>query len=250
MSIVQSIDLPHSLLDCKIFPTQSPPTPINSYDKSICARSDSDILVLVHFFSATTYADIIDSGVISVQEPAGGGFIGGVSTFSLTAAEIPDVELLADFFVVDAGVDIVVNGTSLFPQFNDVSQFGPDSVFLGTGVANGGIENPFGTNSNGLPRLTVASDSAGTIFSGAVTPTTNSTITYTPNFTVEDFNSLLVAGPNTIEFFVLNGFQGANLQGDFVVELNTIAAAVPEPGSAGLLGLLLVGCLSTRRRSK
>ena len=208
-------------------------------------------LFLFTFFNSTASADIVlDSGAISVQEPSGGGFIGGISTFSLTTAEIPDVELLTNLFIVDAGVDIVVNGTSLFPQFIDVSQFGPDSVFLGTGVANGGIENPFGTNSNGLPRLTVASNSAGTIFSGAVTPTTNSTITYTPNFTVEDFNGLLVAGTNTIEFFVLNGFEGANLQGDFVVELNTTTAAVPEPGSAGLLGLLLVGCLSTRRRSK
>lgn len=208
------------------------------------------LFFLFTFFSATTYADIIDSGVISVAEPAGGGFIGGTSTFSLTAAEIPDVELLADLFIVDAGVDIVVNGTSLFPQFNDISQFGPTSVFLGTGVANGGVENPFVVNNNGLPRLTVASDSTGTIFSGAVTPTTNSTITYTPNFIVENFNDLLVVGPNNIEFIVLNGFEGARLEGEFTVSVDTATTAVPEPGSASLLGLLLVGYLSTRRRSK
>ena len=137
----------------------------------------------------------------------------------------------------------------MFTQFVDLSQFG-QPVFSGTGVANGGIENPFVVNNNGLPRATVASDSTGTIFSGAVTPTTNSTITYTPNFIVENFNDLLVVGPNNIEFIVLNGFEGARLEGEFTVSVDTATTAVPEPGSASLLGLLLVGYLSTRRRSK
>ncbi len=213
-------------------------------------------LFLFTFFSSTASADIVlDSGAISVPSidttmPQSGG----IASFSLTAAEIPDVELIADLFIVDAGVDVVVNGTSLFTQFDDISQFGPTDVFVGTGVPNGGIEYPFRVNDDNLPRLTIESDSAGTTFSGAVEEASTSTITYTPNpdpnvFAIQDFNSLLNVGSNTIEFFVLNGFDDAALDGEFEVKLNT-TVAVPEPGSASLLGLFLVGYLSTRRRSK
>ena len=213
-------------------------------------------LFLITFFSGTTSADIVlDSGSISVPKtnttvPQ----LGGTASFSLTADQIPDVELLANLFIVDAGVDVVVNGTSLFTQFNDISQFGPTDVFVGTGFPNGGVDFPFSANTNGLPRLTIESDSTGTTFSGAVSPDSTSTITFTPNpdtnvFAIQNFNSLLNVGNNTIEFFVLNGFGNAALDGEFVVELNTTTAAVPEPGSASLLGLFLVGYLSTRRRS-
>ena len=171
----------------------------------------------------------------------------GTSTFSVTAAEIPDVELLADFLIVDAGVDIVVNGTSLFPQFADISNFGPVPVFSGTGeTQGGGVNFPFTPNGSGLPRLTVNSTSAGTTFSGATTPLDTQTTTYTPEFTVQNFSSLLIDGTNTITFFNLDAGYGASLQGDFAVTLHS--TAIPEPGMTGLAIVALVSCLSTRRR--
>lgn len=190
---------------------------------------------------------ILDSGPIAVSEPSGTGFLAGTATFNVAAADIPDVELLANFTVVDAGVNIVINGTSLFPLYNDISQFGPESVFLNTGESDGGgINLPFSPNDNGLPRLTVDATSAGTTFSGA-TFVGDSVITpYTPVFTPEDFSSLLVDGDNTIEFFVLNGFQGASLEGDFTVKQVT---AVPEPATAVVLAGFGLGILVRRRRN-
>ena len=187
---------------------------------------------------------ILDEGDISTTVQ---GAPGGTATFSVTAAEIPDVELLADFLIVDAGVDIVVNGTSLFPQFADISNFGPVPVFSGTGeTQGGGVNFPFTPNMNGLPRLTVNSTSAGTTFSGATFPGDTQITTYTPEFTVQNFSSLLIDGTNTITFFNLNDNGPASLQGDFAVTLHS--TAIPEPGMTGLAIVALVSCLSTRRR--
>ena len=186
----------------------------------------------------------LDEGDISTTTQGG---LAGTSTFSVTAAEIPDVELLADFLIVDSGVDIVVNGTSLFPQFVDISQFGNVPVFSGTGeTQGGGVNQPFTPNDNGLPRLTVNSTSAGTTFSGATFADDTQTTTYTPEFTVQNFSSLLIDGTNTITFFNLNDNGPASLQGDFAVTLHS--TAIPEPGMTGLAIVALVSCLSTRRR--
>ena len=187
---------------------------------------------------------ILDEGDISTTTQGG---LAGTATFSVTAAEIPDVELLADFLIVDSGVDIVVNGTSLFPQFVDISQFGNVPVFSGTGeTQGGGVNQPFDPNMNGLPRLTVNSTSAGTTFSGATFEDDTQTTTYTPEFTVQNFSSLLIDGTNTITFFNLNDNGPASLQGDFAVTLHS--TAIPEPGMTGLAIVALVSCLSTRRR--
>ena len=218
------------------------------------------LLIFVAFFTGNVAGDLVelDSGDITALEQrpnngdAIGPFLAGTSTFNVTAAEIPDVELLADFFLVDAGVRIEVNGTSLFPDFVDISNFGPEPVFTNTGEPNGGGVNfPFSTNNNGpngtmLPRLTVNSTSAGTAFSGATFTTDNFTRPYTPVFTVADFNSLLVEGSNTIDFFVLNTFEQAELQGEFTVSLNT--PAIPEPGMTGVAVLAIVTCLTNRRK--
>ena len=186
----------------------------------------------------------LDEGDISTTTQDG---LAGTSTFSVTAAEIPDVELLADFLIVDSGVDIVVNGTSLFPQFFDISQFGNETVFSGTGeTQGGGVNQPFTPNDNGLPRLTVNSTSAGTTFSGATFREDTQTTTYTPEFPVQNFSSLLIDGTNTITFFNLNDNGPASLQGDFAVTLHS--TAIPEPGMTGLAIVALVSCLSTRRR--
>ena len=137
-------------------------------------------IVSITFVTGHAVGDtiILDEGDISTTVQ---GAPGGTATFSVTAAEIPDVELLADFLIVDAGVDIVVNGTSLFPQFTDISNFGPVPVFSGTGeTQGGGVNQPFTPNDNGLPRLTVNSTSAGTTFSGATFEDDTQTTTYTP----------------------------------------------------------------------
>lgn len=208
------------------------------------------LVFLVTLSAGSASADIvISTGNISVSQGSGGGFLAGTSTFNVTTTDIADVELLANFSIVDAGVEVSVNGTSLFPSFDDISQFGPVSVFTGTGIPNGGVQNPFSPNNNGLPRLTIGSTSAGTTFSGAETTGTNTVIPYTPTFMVQDFTSLLVPGQNTIEFFVLNSFSGANLQGDFTVVINEATTAVPEPSSSTLAFLALMNCLATRRRS-
>ena len=213
---------------------------------SAFSRAVFCFIVSATFVTGHVVGDTItlDEGDISTTTQDG---LAGTSTFSVTAAEIPDVELLADFLIVDSGVDIVVNGTSLFPQFADISNFGPVPVFSGTGeTQGGGVNFPFTPNMNGLPRLTVNSTSAGTTFSGATFPLDTQTTTYTPEFTVQNFSSLLIDGTNTITFFNLDAGYGASLQGDFAVTLHS--TAIPEPGMTGLAIVALVSCLSTRRR--
>ena len=213
---------------------------------SAFSRAVFCFIVSATFVTGHVVGDTItlDEGDISTTTQDG---LAGTSTFSVTAAEIPDVELLADFLIVDSGVDIVVNGTSLFPQFVDISQFGTVPVFSGTGeTQGGGVNQPFTPNDNGLPRLTVNSTSAGTTFSGATNSDDTQTTTYTPEFTVQNFSSLLIDGTNTITFFNLDAGYGASLQGDFAVTLHS--TAIPEPGMTGLAIVALVSCLSTRRR--
>ena len=91
-------------------------------------------LFLFTFFSSTTSADIVSGDILVPETNTTTRTLGGDASFSLTAEEIPDVRLLANLFLVDAGVDVVINGTSLFTQFNDISEFGPTNVFVGTGV--------------------------------------------------------------------------------------------------------------------
>ena len=212
-------------------------------------------LILVIAISGNADGDtILEMGTVSVMQASGGGGLGGTSTFTLSADDIPDLELLTNFSIVDAGVEIRVNGTSLFPLFDDISQFSQDLVFLDTGVTlsggngEGNIESPFSPNNNGLPRLTVNSTSDGTTFGGGALVNDSSVTDYTPNFTVQDFTSLLVAGENNIEFFVLNSFEGANLQGDFTVSLNPETVAVPEPTVTGFALFVLATGLTRRRR--
>ena len=212
-------------------------------------------ILLVALLGGGASGDLVelDAGNILASEEPGNGltaqgpFLAGTSTFNVTAAQIPEVELLANFSIVDAGVRIEVNNTRLFPDFDDVSEFGNQPVFTNTGEpAGGGINNPFTPNNFELPRLTVNSTSAGTTFSGATFVDDTATRLYTPVFTVEDFNSLLREGSNTIDFFVLNSFEGANLQGDYTVARNV--ASVPEPGMTGVALLALFMTLSRRRR--
>jgi len=169
------------------------------------------------------------------------------SAFSLTNADISSIVFEANFDVIDAGVRIDVNGLPLFATGADVSEFGPGGIFNFPTLSTTDtfIQNPFGPNDSSIPRLTVLSDSTGTTFSGSQTTTAASPAVFAPLFNVGDFTGLLAPGDNVIEIFVLNGFGGANLSGDFTV--TQTAEAVPEPTS---LSLCLVGglMLAARRR--
>ena len=193
--------------------------------------------------STSSQASVVDTGIISGTTSSTGSYVAASSTFNLTAAEIPTVELLANFAFIDDGVEIVVNGTSLFLA-PDLSQFGPQD-FVTSGVQPNDIENPWNTNNNGLPRLTIFSDSSGSAFSGAVTEGATSTVTYLPSNPVPDFTSLLVAGTNTIQFVNHNGFQNGRIGGDFTISTVT---SVPEPTSSGLILLGSTMLMLVRRR--
>ena len=212
----------------------------------------SFLLLIVATGTATgdTILDTSD-GAFSVTQaaPADGAFLADTSNFNITLADIPNIELSVDFDIVDAGIEILVNGTRLFPQFFDISEFGPTQVFGGTNIAGGGVENPFTANSNGLPRVRIEASSAGVVFTGAETTSTGSLISYIPQFETEDFTNLLIEGDNEIQFFVLNNFDGANIVGTFEVTQVTPVSSVPEPSTAGIVLLTLLTGLTYRRRS-
>ena len=206
----------------------------------ICALFVTGVVAAMNPLHANTILDI-DS--FSRMEPSGGGFVAATSQFSLASGDIPDVIFEANFSVIDAGIQINVNGSTLFTTGDDVSNFGPQ-VFQSTAVQPDNIDFSFTPNDNGLPRLTVRSDATGSEFRGAPFVASTSIEDFVPLFTVNDFTNLLQTGDNVIEIVNLNSFQGANLVGDFTVSL---PAAVPEPSAiilvlAGGLGL------ATRRR--
>ena len=200
-------------------------------------------LALVSTVSSLQADICLSSGTFANSEPSGGGFTVATSNFSLTSAEISDATFEANFTLIDAGVEIIVNGISLFTTGDDASNFGPQ-VFMPTSVQPDNIDFSFSPNDNGFPRMTVVSDSSGTNLTGA--PFVNSTgvVDYIPLFTVADFTSLLQAGENTITIVNHNSFEGANLVGDYSVKL---VSAVPEPAA---VSLCLIGglCWMTRRR--
>ena len=191
---------------------------------------------------------ILDTNTFESSEPSGGGFIAATTQiFVLTSADIPNVTFDANFDIIDAGIEILVNGTSLFNTGDDLSNFGPQ-VFTPTAVQPNNIDFSFASNNNGLPRLIVESDSTGTTLSGSPFQNSTSTFEYLPIFSVQNFSSLLQVGDNQIEIVNLNSFQGANLDGDYTVTLVTPPTAFPEPSS---LSLCLAGamlCLGRRRR--
>ena len=203
------------------------------------------LLVLFAFLPLVSSASVVlDSGIISGTSANTGNFIVASSQFSLTAADIPNVELLANFDIIDDGVEIRVNGQSLFLA-QELSQFGPQD-FQVTAVQPNDIENPWSANMNGLPRLTTISNLGGTTMNGSVTTGASQVVEYLPNFPVLDFTTLLEEGDNTIEFVSHNGAGGASLQGDFTVTLN----AVPEPSTALAGFAFLTAIMGRRRRSR
>ena len=213
---------------------------------------------------------VLDSGSFNrgtdVDAPAIVNYTVATAEFELTSTDdIPNVSFLANFVAIDAGIAIVVNNIPLFSTGDDVSQFGPRVFQTTLGFSfsgdqeDGNIQGPFGVidDPTGVPltRLTVQADSTGTSFSGVAVVDPGSVESFAPDLSgnngsdfsnLSNFSNLLQVGDNTIEIVNLNGFEGADLVGDFTVTLPD-TTSVPEPTS--LLGLLtLAGMLSLRRR--
>ncbi len=203
------------------------------------------IVLSLSLFQNLSVADIVvDSGTIDGTSGTVGSYVAETSTFTLSDFQIAQTELFTDFFIIDDGVEIIVNDTSLFLSA-DTSEFGAQD-FAVTAVQPNDIASPWTPNSNGLPRLTVLADSTGVAFSGSVDTTTANIVDYLPNFTVANFRDALMAGTNTIRFVNHNGTENARLTGAYTVTVRS----VPEPTSLAVLGAFpLVMALRRRRRS-
>jgi hypothetical protein len=202
------------------------------------------ILALLFIPVGVNADTIVDSGSITGSSGSTGSYVAETATFTLTAGELDYTELFAEFALIDDGLEISVNGNSLFLS-NELSQFGPQD-FMSTVVQPNDIADPWTTNSNGIPRLTIRSSLIGTAFSGSVDTSAASAVEYLPNFTVEDFRSFLQVGNNTIDFINHNGSASAQIDGRYSVTV----FAVPEPGTLALLGLMpVIGLLRRPRRS-
>jgi len=184
---------------------------------------------------------IVDTGSFNFSDSNTGSHLVATSTFDLTASQIPHAQFMMDLLRIDDGICVTINGTPLFESF-ETSQFGPRD-FVETDDQPNDIFDPWSPNSNGLPRLSVFSDSSGTMMSGTVDTSTNTIVDYDPVFAVADFSSLLVAGTNTIQFINHNATEGAGMDGSYSVIL-----AVPEPCAATLGLVYLAGIASRRRR--
>ena len=174
-------------------------------------------------------------------------------TFDIpTAADIAGVSFEANFAIVDAGVDIVVNNQLLFSTGDDVSNFSPTDVFSIPGNPtpppdDRNIFFPFSPSNNDLPRLSSLSDSTGTSFSGAPRPDSTGIVDYTPLFSIANFSDLLETGENTIEILNRNDNGQARLIGDFTL-VAPETTAVPEPSAGSLC--LIGGLLWMKRRRR
>ena len=199
-------------------------------------------VVMTLSFTQDLSADIVlDIGTIDGSSTSTGSYVAMSSSFDLTGAEIPKTQLSVDFFLIDDGVEIVVNDKSLFASV-DTSEFG-NQDFLVTAVQPNDINSPWSAHNTGLPRVTVFSDCNGTIFTGTPETTSAGPVDFIPNFTVADFTNLLRVGNNTINFVNHNGFASGELTGSF-----SVVVATPEPGTA-TFGFALLCVVLRRRRS-
>ena len=236
---------------------QKDPAPFSYLPVNTMTKYLSTLAFALFLFSTHLKADIVgdfDGPGIPTNDPT------VVQTIDFDVANVNDIVLEANFFIVDAGVQILVNNQELFATGTDVSQFGPPNIFdsfLLDGTPAPQFDNlgfGFVALPGDVPRLTVTSDSSGTAFSGfnQVADTSGNALTavtavnYTVSFDVADFSSLLVAdSANTIQILSLNGDDVSRLVGDFSV--SGAVAAVPEPSSSALLVLGTVFCLRRRR---
>ena len=240
---------------------QKDPAPFSYLPVNTMTKYLSTLAFALFLFSTHLKADIVgdfDGPGIPTNDPT------VVQTIDFDVANVNDIVLEANFFIVDAGIQILVTNQELFATGTDATQFGPDNIFVSS-LLDGTPAPPalqfdnlgfgFVALPGDVPRLTVTSDSSGTAFSGfnqqvnnsGLDPTADPTaVNYTVSFDVADFSSLLVAdSANTIQILSLNGDGVSRLDGDF--SLSGAVAAVPEPSSSALLVLGTVFCLRRRR---
>lgn len=201
--------------------------------------------VLTLVAANTAHCDLIESGTFLGTSDSTGSFVAGATTFNLTDADIDLINFVVNFDEIDDGVEVRVNGNSLFVSL-DTSQFG-NQDFVVTGVQPNDIFDPWTVNENGISRLTVVSDVNGSTFSGSVTPDATTAVEYLPNFDVADFADLLVVGENTIEFVSHNGFLGADLEGSFTISTIDV---VPVPSPVNSFLLVVLGGVAALKRSR
>jgi hypothetical protein len=79
------------------------------------------LLALALMVSPTRADTVLDFDSFSAMEPSGGGFVVATSNFSVAEADIPSITFDANFSLIDAGIEILVNGTALFNTGDDVS---------------------------------------------------------------------------------------------------------------------------------
>ena len=236
---------------------QKDPAPFSYLPVNTMTKYLSTLAFALFLFSTHLKADIVgdfDGPGIPTDDPT------VVQTIDFDVANVNDIVLEANFFIVDAGIQILVNNQELFATGDDTSQFNMDNIFDsflldGTPAPFDNLGFGFVALPGDVPRLTVTSDSSGTAFSGfnqqvnnmGLAPTADPTaVNYTVSFDVADFSSLLVAdSANTIQILSLNGDDVSRLVGDFSV--SGAVAAVPEPSSSALLVLGTVFCLRRRR---
>lgn len=236
---------------------QKDPAPFSYLPVNTMTKYLSTLAFALFLFSTHLKADIVgdfDGPGIPTDDPT------VVQTIDFDVANVNDIVLEANFFIVDAGIQILVNNQELFATGDDTSQFNMDNIFDsflldGTPAPFDNLGFGFVALPGDVPRLTVTSDSSGTAFSGfnqqvnnmGLAPTADPTaVNYTVSFDVADFSSLLVAdSANTIQILSLNDSDVSRLVGDFSV--SGAVAAVPEPSSSALLVLGTVFCLRRRR---
>ena len=236
---------------------QKDPAPFSYLPVNTMTKYLSTLAFALFLFSTHLKADIVgdfDGPNITTNDPT------VVQTIDFDVANVNDIVLEANFFIVDAGIQILVNNQELFATDDDTSQFNMDNIFDsflldGTPAPFDNLGFGFVALPGDVPRLTVTSDSSGTAFSGfnqqvnnmGLAPTADPTaVNYTVSFDVADFSSLLVAdSANTIQILSLNDSDVSRLVGDFSV--SGAVAAVPEPSSSALLVLGTVFCLRRRR---
>ncbi len=188
----------------------------------------------------TFYQDVDLSGTYTSGEQRTGGSNGnGGATynyaFDLDAGtqNISGSTISIAFTVWDNNFILVLNGVTVVPLDS-----GDPAVFAPT------VIGPWTANVNGLPRLLISLDQSAVGFAAART-STSSVLTSGLVYAQPTINPVFVNGQNTITIVNPDDIGPDALT--FLISGN-VPALVPEPTTASLIGLGLLGLAWSRRR--